>query len=74
MSLVQYHSIDRIHHRLTFGFDIRITDMTGRLVDNFAYNTNEGTLEFGKNLNDGVYFVTAAQGAKTTMSRIIKTK
>lgn len=67
-------------YMLTEGFeadqqvDIRITDMTGRLVDKFAYNTNEGTLEFGKNLNDGVYFVTAAQGAKTTMSRIIKTK
>lgn len=51
---------------------IRVTDMAGRLVDTFNYNANEGAMEFGRNLNDGVYFVTAQQGEKITMTRIVK--
>jgi hypothetical protein len=64
---------------LAQGFDadqqvnVRVTDMAGRLVDNFNYSANEGALEFGKNFNSGVYFVTAQQGEKITMTRIVKT-
>lgn len=53
--------------------DVRITDMMGRLVENFNYDTQAGSMEFGEGLSDGVYIVTAQQGNNTNVTRVVKT-
>jgi hypothetical protein len=53
--------------------DVRVTDLAGRLVNNFTYDSQAGTMEFGKDLNNGIYLVTAQQGDKTSVTRIVKT-
>ncbi len=53
--------------------DVRITDLAGRVVESFNYNTEAGSMEFGENFNNGVYFVTAQQGDITHVTRIVKT-
>lgn len=52
---------------------VRVSDLSGRLVDQFAYDTYAGSIEFGENLNSGVYIVTSQQGENISVSRIVKT-
>lgn len=52
---------------------VNITDLAGRLMDTFNYDPNAGAAEFGKSFNNGIYLVTARQGDKTTVTRIVKT-
>ena len=53
--------------------DVRITDMAGRTIENMIYDTQAGSMEFGENLTDGIYLVSAQQGDHTTVTRIVKT-
>lgn len=53
--------------------DVRVTDMTGRLVDSFSYDTQAGSSQFGESLSDGVYLVTVQQGDNINTTRIVKT-
>jgi hypothetical protein len=53
--------------------NVNITDLAGRLMDTFNYDPNAGAAEFGKAFNNGIYLVTARQGDKTTVTRIVKT-
>jgi Secretion system C-terminal sorting domain len=51
---------------------IRITDVSGRLINEYVYSANNAYLEFGYELGNGVYFVTVQQGDAKSVSRIIK--
>lgn len=53
--------------------DVRVTDMTGRIVETFNYDVHAASVAFGNNLSDGLYMVTATQGDNTSISRIVKT-
>lgn len=60
------------------GFDddqtiaVRVTDMAGRSIDTFTYDSSAGIMNFGQNLSNGIYVVTAQQGDKTTQIKIVK--
>ena len=45
----------------------------GRTIENLIYDTQAGSMEFGENLTDGIYLVSAQQGDHTTVTRIVKT-
>lgn len=53
--------------------NVQVADLSGRVVDQFTYDTAAGSVDFGNNLNTGVYLVTARQGDLTSVTRIIKT-
>ncbi len=53
--------------------DVRVTDVTGRVVSTFTYDTHAGSYQFGKELTNGIYMVNAQQGDQQTVSRIVKT-
>lgn len=51
---------------------VRITDLSGRLVDSFQYDHYAGSVEFGEGLHSGVYLLTAQQGNQVSVARIVK--
>lgn len=51
---------------------VRITDLSGRLVDSFLYDHHAGSVEFGESLQSGVYLLSAQQGDHISVTRIVK--
>lgn len=52
--------------------EVRVTDLSGRLVNNFVYDTQAGFVEFGNDLSDGMYLVSVQQGDNVSVNRIVK--
>lgn len=52
--------------------EVRVSDLSGRLVNNFLYDTNTGMVEFGSELSNGMYLVSVQQGDQVQVSRIVK--
>ena len=53
---------------------VTVSDIQGRLVDQFIYDGNNGIAKFGESLTNGVYFVTVDQGDFKNVTRIVKAK
>lgn len=51
---------------------VQISDLSGRIVNEFTYDANAGSSRFGADLNNGVYMVTVTQGDNRSVTRIIK--
>ena len=52
---------------------VTITDVSGRITDTFNFDGSQNTVQFGKNLNTGIYMVTVQQGDFKNITRILKT-
>ena len=52
---------------------VSVTDVSGRLVKEYQYSSTTQSLQFGAELNNGIYFVTIQQGDAKSVSRIVKT-
>lgn len=52
---------------------ISVTDLTGRVIDNFGVNSDEAKC-FGEKLNPGIYIVSARKGTHIQIARIVKTQ
>jgi hypothetical protein len=52
---------------------VTITDVSGRIIDTFNFDGSQNTVQFGKNLNTGIYMVTVQQGDFKNITRILKT-
>jgi len=52
---------------------VNISDVSGRLVKEYQYDSSAGSLQFGQELNNGIYFVTVQQGDAKSVTRIVKT-
>lgn len=52
---------------------VTITDLSGRVVDTFNFDNSQNTVQFGKNLMNGIYMVTVQQGEFKNVTRVLKT-
>ena len=52
---------------------VTVTDLSGRTIDSFNFDGNQNTVQFGKNLTNGIYMVTVQQGDFKNITRILKT-
>jgi hypothetical protein len=52
---------------------VTITDLSGRTIDTFNFDGSEKTVQFGKNLLNGIYMVTVEQGSFKNVTRVLKT-
>jgi hypothetical protein len=52
---------------------VTITDFSGRMIDTFSFDGSQKTVQFGKNLTNGIYLVTVQQGDFKNVTRILKT-
>jgi len=52
---------------------VRITDISGRLIHDYQYDSNAESLQFGQELSNGIYFVTVQQGDAKSVIRVVKT-
>jgi len=52
---------------------VNISDVSGRIVKEYQYDLSAGSLQFGQELNNGIYFVTVQQGDAKSVTRIVKT-
>ncbi len=52
---------------------VTITDLSGRTIDTFNFDGSQNTIQFGKNLMNGLYMITVEQGAFKNVTRILKT-
>jgi hypothetical protein len=52
---------------------VTITDLSGRTIDTFNFDGSQNTVQFGKNLMNGIYMVTVQQGEFKNITRILKT-
>jgi hypothetical protein len=53
--------------------EVRVTDPSGRLVNNFILDTQSGMIQFGDDLSNGMYLVSIKQGDNMNVTRIVKT-
>jgi len=51
---------------------VTITDLSGRLIETFQFDGGENTIQFGKNLMNGIYMVTVQQGDFKNVTRVLK--
>ena len=51
---------------------VQVSDLSGRLMDQFIVDPASGSTRFGANLNNGVYMVAVKQGDNSTVTRIVK--
>lgn len=52
---------------------VRVSDVSGRLVHEYKYDTTSESLQFGQELSNGIYFVTVEQGDAKSVTRVVKT-
>jgi hypothetical protein len=52
---------------------VTISDVSGRLIETFQLDGSENTVQFGKNLMNGIYMVTVQQGDFKNVTRVLKT-
>lgn len=52
---------------------VTVTDLSGRTIDTFTFDGSEKTVQFGKQLTNGIYMVTVQQGDFKNVTRILKT-
>ncbi len=52
---------------------VTVTDLSGRTIDSFNFDGSQNTVQFGKNLTNGIYMVTVQQGDFKNITRILKT-
>lgn len=52
---------------------VTVTDLSGRLIDNFNFDGSQNVVRFGKNLLTGIYLVTVQQGEFKNVTRVLKT-
>jgi hypothetical protein len=52
---------------------VTITDVSGRTIDTFNFDGSQNTVQFGKNLTNGIYMVTVQQGDFKNITRVLKT-
>ena len=63
---VSFSSTDELH--------VRVFDALGQLTEEFTQSSGNGSIEFGKNLGQGIYFVNVACGTECKVLRAIKTR
>jgi len=51
---------------------VTVTDLSGRVVETFNFDGSQNTVQFGKNLMNGIYMVTVQQGDFKNVTRVLK--
>lgn len=51
---------------------VTITDLSGRVVEIINFDGSQNTIQFGKNLMNGIYMVTVEQGEFKNVTRVLK--
>jgi len=51
---------------------VTVTDLSGRVVETFNFDGSQNTVQFGKNLMNGIYMVTVEQGDFKNVTRVLK--
>ncbi len=51
---------------------VTVTDLSGRIVETFNFDGSQNTVQFGKNLMNGIYMVTVEQGDFKNVTRVLK--